>query len=1082
MSGNRLRTALLFPALIALLEGVSQAPGPAAAASVILVQFGSPMTYRANSSDPGIGTSFIAEAFDDSSWTPGVYGVGYETAPPGASALIRTAVPAGTLSVYTRARFTVNDPSTVTDLSFGADYDDGYVAWINGVEVARSPGMPAGTPAWNTNSGLHESSNGTSPNYGTLVDVSARALPALHAGVNVLVVGVWNSGGATSSDLVVVPFLSANRTGGLTRGPYLQMGTPTELVVRWRTEVANGSRVLYGTDPADLSSSVLDPTPTTEHSLALTGLAPSTRYYYAVGTPAAILVGGDPSYSFQTAPPAGTAAPTRIWVVGDSGTADANARAVRDAYTQFAAGSPTNLWLMLGDNAYPDGTDLQYQSALFDMFPEMLRQTVLWPTLGNHDGITADSATQTGPYYDIFTLPRNGEAGGLPSGTEAYYSFDHANIHFICLESFETSRATGGAMMTWLQQDVLSTNQPWIIAFWHHPPYSKGSHDSDAEIELIEMRKHALPILEQGGVDLVLTGHSHSYERSFLINGHYGPSTTFGDAMKMDGGDGRTDGQGAYSKPSAGPAPHEGAVYVVAGSSGEARGGPLDHPAMFLSLNTLGSLVLDVNDRRLDARFLDSSGVTRDSFTMIKGVTAPAADFDATPTSGTAPLLVQLTDRSLGGPTAWSWDFDDDGSVDSLERSPSHAYAAPGLYSVRLTASNVAGSSSKVKPSLICVRSGDGTADADGDGTPDGTDVCPCVPDPGQEDADGDGSGDACDDDDDNDGVADAADCAPLLRSVSSPPSPIADTLRLERAGAATDTLLRWNRSRGGYTANVYRGTFAPTGPRSRNETCLQAEVPGTELVDPEAPQAGLSFYYLVSARNTCAESAAGRDSAGGDIVPTVSCPILNRDGDGDDVSDTGDACPLVPDPSQYDADSDTVGNVCDNCLETDNPGQEDGDGDGSGDACDNCPAIPNTDQTDTDADGAGDACDPDDDGDGAPDGLDCAPLDGGVSALPGQIDDSLGLGPAPDDLAWSPVPQAAAFNVYRGALFIGLPFAYDHACLVARTTGTTAADPEMPGAQQGFYYLVSGWNSCGERPLGSDSAGVILPNSSACL
>jgi PKD repeat protein len=893
------------------------------------------MTYHANSSDPGIGTSFIEESFDDSSWATGTYGVGYETAPPGATALIRTAVPAGTYSVYTRARFTINDLSSITALSFGADYDDGYIAWINGVEVARSPGMPAGTPAWNTNSGVHESSNGTSPNYGTLVNVTARALPVLHDGVNVIVVGVWNSGAPASTDLVVVPFLSATNSPGVTRGPYLQMGTPTSLVVRWRTDVATGSRILYGADPADLTSSVLDPTPTTEHALPLTGLAPSTRYYYAVGSPTAILAGGDASYSFQTSPPDGTAVPTRIWVLGDSGTADANARAVRDAYAQFATGVSTNLWLMLGDNAYNDGTDLQYQSAVFDMYPEMLRQTVLWPTLGNHDGITADSATQTGPYYDIFTLPTAAQAGGLPSGTEAYYSFDYANIHFICLESFETSRAPGGAMMTWLQQDVLSTNQPWIIAFWHHPPYSKGLHNSDTETELIQMRQYALPILEQGGVDLVLAGHSHDYERSFLIDGHYGSSSTFNDSMKVDGGDGRIDGQGAYSKPSAGPAPHEGAVYVVAGSSGQITGGPLNHPAMFLSLNTLGSFVLDVDNRRLDARFLDSTGTLRDYFTMTKGEAAPVADFDATPLSGTGPLLVQFTDRSVGAPTAWSWDFDDDGSVDSAERSPAHVYASPGLYSVRLTASNDGGSRSKVRPDLICVRSVDGTADADGDGVLDGADVCPCVPDPGQEDADLDDTGNACDDDDDNDGVPDAADCAPLQRSVSLPPAPIGETLRLERTGTPPETLLRWTRSRGGYTSNVYRGSIAPTGPRSRNETCLRTEVTTTEITDPETPVTGRAFYYLVSARNTCAESPAGQDSAGQDIVPASLCGTLNADSDGDGVPDPGDNCPLAANASQYDADSDTVGNDCDNCIETDNPGQEDVDGDGIGDLCD---------------------------------------------------------------------------------------------------------------------------------------------------
>jgi len=122
-------------------------------------------------------------------------------------------------------------------------------------------------------------------------------------------------------------------------------------------------------------------------------------------------------------------------------------------------------------------------------------------------------------------------------------------------------------MMTWLREDVAATSQTWIIAFWHHPPYSKGSHDSDYEKELVEMRQNAVPILEEAGVDLVLAGHSHSYERSYLIDRHDGIASTFSDSNLVDGGDGREGSDGAYRKPSAGPAPHEGAVYLVAGSS-----------------------------------------------------------------------------------------------------------------------------------------------------------------------------------------------------------------------------------------------------------------------------------------------------------------------------------------------------------------------------------------------------------------------------------------------------------------------------------------------------------------------------------
>lgn len=405
----------------------------------------------------------------------------------------------------------------------------------------------------------------------------------------------------------------------VTRGPYLQIGTPTSIVLRWRTSSATDARVRYGPAPGNLPYSADIVAVATDHEVAVSGLTPNTRYYYSVGSLATPLTGGDANHFFVTSPPSGTSKPTRIWVLGDSGTANSSAAAVRDAYLTFTGSRPTDVWLMLGDNAYYSGTDPEYQNAVFGMYPTVLRQTVLWPTLGNHDGLSASSASQTGPYYDIFTLPRAAEAGGLASGTEAYYSFDYGNIHFVCLESYETDRSVGGAMLTWLQDDLQNTTQPWIIAFWHHPPYTKGSHDSDVATELIDMRVNALPILEAYGVDLVLTGHSHSYERSFLIDGHYGSSSSFIASMKKDGGDGRDSGDGVYKKATEGLAGREGAVYAVAGSSGQVSGGSLNHPAMFVSLNTLGSMVLDVDGSRLDATFLGSTGTVHDSFTLVKG-------------------------------------------------------------------------------------------------------------------------------------------------------------------------------------------------------------------------------------------------------------------------------------------------------------------------------------------------------------------------------------------------------------------------------------------------------------------------------
>src|SRR5678815_3089710 len=111
------------------------------------------------------------------------------------------------------------------------------------------------------------------------------------------------------------------------------------------------------------------------------------------------------------------------------------------------------------------------------------------------------------------------------------------------------------------------------------------------------MRENFLPILESYGVDLVLNGHSHAYERSHLIDGHYGASFTLAPEMKINSGGGRPQENGAYVKP-LGLQSHQGAVYTVTGSAGKVGGGSLDHEAMFLSLNRLGSLYFEVSTNR----------------------------------------------------------------------------------------------------------------------------------------------------------------------------------------------------------------------------------------------------------------------------------------------------------------------------------------------------------------------------------------------------------------------------------------------------------------------------------------------------
>ena len=349
---------------------------------------------------------------------------------------------------------------------------------------------------------------------------------------------------------------------------------------------------------------------------------PGHNFY--VGTTNLIRAGGDSNTFFVTHPLIGTRQPIRVWVLGDPGTRKKAERDVRDAYYRWTGAHPTAFWLMLGDNAYTAGKDTEYQGSVFTMFDAMLRKSVLWPTLGNHDAGSANSPTQFGVYYDIFTLPSQGQAGGVMSGTEAYYSFDYANLHVVCLDSSDSDWTKQGLMLPWLKADLAANHQDWLIAFCHHPPYTKGNHNSDndrdSEARMRLLRETVLPVLEEHGLDLLLCGHSHSYERSFLLDGFYGRSTNLNEQVHFKSKkDGRNDGTGIYVKPTRGPAPHQGAIYVVAGSSGQTSGGDLKHPVSAVSLNVLGSLVLDFDAHRLDATFIDDKAVVRDNFTIIKG-------------------------------------------------------------------------------------------------------------------------------------------------------------------------------------------------------------------------------------------------------------------------------------------------------------------------------------------------------------------------------------------------------------------------------------------------------------------------------
>lgn len=411
------------------------------------------------------------------------------------------------------------------------------------------------------------------------------------------------------------------------RGPYLQVVTPHSVTIRWRTDVPSSSIVAYGPSAEDPDEFVSDETPVTEHEVVLTGLQPATRYCYAFGASSDTLQRGTDQY-VQTAPLAGlvkTGAPNkiRIWALGDFGNSSQTQLDVRDQMLLATAGQRPDIWLLLGDIAYTRGQDDELQTHFFNQYQAFLPNTTFWPTPGNHD-YGDQTESQQVPYFSAFSMPQQGEAGGVPSGSKAYYSFDYGNVHVVSLDS-NGVQADGlrlydpaSQQVDWLRRDLTanrtaSPHSSWTIVFFHQPPYTKGNHDSDTEELLVNLRERFLPVLEEFDVDLVLSGHSHVYERTHPIRRHYGPAATF-----------RTDEHVQLSRSPG----KRGIHYIVAGSGGQLGGEVpgFPHPAMQYANKTEGgSVLIDVEGNRMDVRFVCTDGVVRDEFTLTKRARLPMA-------------------------------------------------------------------------------------------------------------------------------------------------------------------------------------------------------------------------------------------------------------------------------------------------------------------------------------------------------------------------------------------------------------------------------------------------------------------------
>ena len=126
-----------------------------------------------------------------------------------------------------------------------------------------------------------------------------------------------------------------------------------------------------------------------------------------------------------------------------------------------------------------------------------------------------------------------------------------------------------------------------------------------------------------------------------------------------------------------------------------------------------------------------------------------------------------------------------------------------------------------------------------------------------------------------------------------------------------------------------------------------------------------------------------------------------------------------------------------------------------------------------------------DTDGDSVPDTSDCAPNSPGVSAAPGEVGNDLTVEKSASDgtiavLRWARAVQGPSSSVYRGAIVPGQPWSAP-LCLRAQRPELEASDSQMPAPGEGFYYLVSSLNTCGESTAGRASDGTPIVPVSTC-
>lgn len=243
--------------------------------------------------------------------------------------------------------------------------------------------------------------------------------------------------------------------------------------------------------------------------VALSGLIPDTPYEFRVALADSVW---SKVYQSQTAPAPGPQDFDAVFVAdtGLVGRTDGLATGTEQVIAEIAALSP-RLVLLGGDYVYFDtdkrfGTLERTIAAWFDQMAAVAGNTPMMPVYGNHEVVLGEGFDTWVQYFPT------------PDGwnNRRMYSFDVGDIHFVAVFGVDEFQTLPQDALDWLAADLAAASQQgqrWLIPFFHAAPFSDGKNHPSA----LTLQGQLGPVFEAAGVQVVLTAHDQSYERTYPL-------------------------------------------------------------------------------------------------------------------------------------------------------------------------------------------------------------------------------------------------------------------------------------------------------------------------------------------------------------------------------------------------------------------------------------------------------------------------------------------------------------------------------------------------------------------------------------